>query len=430
MGHTRRASMGNDAADIDNDRRPDMVVLDMLPYRQDILNATAGAQPYELYMLKRRFGYHHQMTRNTLQLNRGHRRFSEIGYLAGIYATDWSWAALFCDLDNDGFKDLFIPNGVYHRPNDLDYIGHVSTPAMQAALEGAIDAEDLALLARMPQVPLANYAFRNNGDLTFTSEPNPSSDRYGYPMGIGIGDYNNDSRIDFFFSNVSTTPPRFLAKGDLRDDQIFHTPLFLFRNDGGFKFTDVAAETKVADYEFSWGIVLEDLNNDGREDALIAQNYISLPLQKIFRLPGRVLMQLPDGTFGSASEATGLVNRNYEISPLVADFNDDGYLDVIRVNLDGPSRAFLNGGGPHRFLKVRLPDKVHSPGAVVEVILPGGKKLAKQFTSGEGLASDQSHVLIFGLGPASSVEEVNVYYASGTIQRIARRTIGTTLVIQ
>ena len=74
--------------------------------------------------------------------------------------------------------------------------------------------------------------------------------------------------------------PRFLAKGDLRDDQIFHTPLLLFRNDGKFRFSDVAAEVKVADYEFSWGIVLDDLNNDGRDDVIIAQNYVSLPFER------------------------------------------------------------------------------------------------------------------------------------------------------
>jgi hypothetical protein len=149
--------------------------------------------------------------------------------------------------------------------------------------------------------------------------PNPSSDRFSYPMGVGVGDYNNDARIDFFFSNVSSTPPRFLAKGDLRDDQIFHTPLFLFQNEGDFKFTDAAAVTQTADYEFSWGVVLEDINNDGREDILIAQNYVTLPIQKIFQLPGRVLLQLPDGSFGSVEEQAGLVNRNYEITPLLAD---------------------------------------------------------------------------------------------------------------
>src|SRR5207245_3969160 len=78
--------------------------------------------------------YHPQYARNTLQLNRGGRRFSEIGYLAGVFATDWSWAPLFADLDNDGYKDLFITSGIYHRPNDLDYLTYVSNPTVQASL--------------------------------------------------------------------------------------------------------------------------------------------------------------------------------------------------------------------------------------------------------------------------------------------------------
>jgi hypothetical protein len=204
----------------------------------------------------------------------------------------------------------------------------------------------------------------------------------------------------------------------------------LFRNDGDFKFTDVANQTKTADYEFSWGVVIEDLNNDGREDILIAQNYVSLPLQKLFRLPGRILMQLPDGTFGTVEEEAGLVNRNYEITPLVADFNNDGYLDIIRANLAGPSYAFLSSGGKNGFLKIRLADSPASLGALVEVTIAGGVKLTKQFTSGEGMSSDQSHDLIFGLGAASSVESINVYYASGKTRQIASPSIGETIYIQ
>lgn len=324
-----------------------------------------------------------------LLLNNGDDTFTDITVKAGMDYVHNTFVAVFSDVDKDGDQDLVVAHDT----------GQVRT-------------------------------WRNNGDLTFTSMPNPSSDRYGYPMGIGIGDYNNDSRIDFLFSNVSSTPPRFMAKGDLRDDQLFHTPLFFFRNDGDLKFTDVAAKTKVADYEFSWGMVLEDLNNDGREDALIAQNYVSLPLHKIFRLPGRILMQLPDGTFATAEAAMGLTNRNYEITPLVADFNNDGYLDMIRVNLGGPSLAFINSGGPNKYIKVRLPDAVASLGAIVELTLPNGNKLTKQFTSGEGLASDQSHDLIFGLGSASSIEHIDVSYANGTMKRILAPTVGETLVIK
>src|SRR5213595_2220281 len=138
VGHTSHASMGVDAADFDNDGRPDLVVLDMLPEQEKILKTSANAESFDVYIQKLQAGYHPQYARNTLQLNRGRvggtPRFSEIGYLAGVYATDWSWAPLFADLDNDGYKDLFITNGIYRRPNDLDYLAYVSNPVVHASL--------------------------------------------------------------------------------------------------------------------------------------------------------------------------------------------------------------------------------------------------------------------------------------------------------
>src|SRR5207245_5813378 len=132
--HTSRSSMGVAAADFNNDGRPDLMVLDMLPEREDILKTSASSESFTLFNLRVQAGYHPQYARNTLQLNRGQGRFSEIGYLAGVSATDWSWAPLFADLDNDGYKDLFITNGIYRRPNDLDYLAYVSNPVVQSYL--------------------------------------------------------------------------------------------------------------------------------------------------------------------------------------------------------------------------------------------------------------------------------------------------------
>ena len=95
-----------------------------------------------------RAGYHPQYARNTLQLNRGNGKFSEIGYLAGVFATDWSWAPLFADLDNDGRKDLFVTSGIYRRPNDLDYINYVGNEAVQAQLAKGGGKADLAAVPR------------------------------------------------------------------------------------------------------------------------------------------------------------------------------------------------------------------------------------------------------------------------------------------
>lgn len=208
MGHTSRFSMGVDAADFDNDLRPDLIVLDMLPAREDILKASANAESFEIYDLKRQAGYHPQFARNTLQLNRGSGRFSEIGYLAGVHATDWSWSPLFADLDNDGRKDLFITNGVYRRPNDLDYIAYVGSGAVQRSLATSlpdrITEENLELLRHMPQVPLANFAFRNNGDLTFSNQASAwGLAQPGFSNGAVYVDLDNSGSLDLVMNNIN-----------------------------------------------------------------------------------------------------------------------------------------------------------------------------------------------------------------------------------
>ena len=205
MGHTSRFSMGADAADMDNDGRPDLVVLDMLPSREEILRTSATWEPPELFDMKLRAGYHPQYARNTLQLNRGGWRFSDIGYLAGVAQTDWSWSALFADLDNDGHKDLFVTNGIYRRPNDLDYIAYVGSPAVQAQLaRGLTRATLLSLVQRMPSVPLPNHAFRNNGDLTFTDmAARWGVAQPGFSTGAVYVDLNNSGALDLVVNNVN-----------------------------------------------------------------------------------------------------------------------------------------------------------------------------------------------------------------------------------
>ena len=204
VGHTSHASMGVDAADVNNDGRPDVMVLDMLPDQEQILKTSANAESFDVYNLKLAAGYHPQYARNTLQLNRGRRRFSEIGYLAGVYATDWSWAPLFADLDNDGSKDLFVTDGIYRRPNDLDYLTYVGNPVMQTSLRNGSAALSRTLIHRMPQVPLANHGYRNNGDLTFTDMTRAwGLAQPGFSNGAAYVDLNNSGALDLVVNRIN-----------------------------------------------------------------------------------------------------------------------------------------------------------------------------------------------------------------------------------
>jgi hypothetical protein len=204
IGHTSRFSMGVDAADFNNDGRSDIVTLDMLPEREDILKTSANTETSDLYNAQLRAGYHPQFARNNLQLNRGMGKFSEIGYLAGVFATDWSWSPLFADLDNDGWKDLYITNGIYRRPNDMDYINYVSNEAIQASLAKGIPAKDLGILQHMPQVPLPNYAYRNNQNLTFTNMAEAwGLAQPGFSNGAVYADLNNSGSLDLVVNNIN-----------------------------------------------------------------------------------------------------------------------------------------------------------------------------------------------------------------------------------
>ncbi|MDO7135794.1 FG-GAP repeat domain-containing protein [Algibacter lectus] len=304
-----------------------------------------------------------------LLLNTGNENFVSITKEAGLDYVHNTFQGVLVDIDNDSWLDLVVVHDT----------GEART-------------------------------YKNNGDLTYTMKPNPLTKKFAYPMGLAVGDYNNDGLVDFMFSNTGSTLPRAIAKGDIKDASLFNEKWILFKNEGNFKFTDTAAETKIAGYEFSWGCTFADMNNDGLQDLMVAENYVDFAPNKLFKLPSRFLVQKEDGTFAPTEEKSGVVNPYYAITSLVSDFNQDGYLDMIWVNIDSPSLAYINKGGTNNYLQVDLGESVNAQGAKVTVTTPT-KTLTDWLVSGEGLASDQTALLQFGLGKESTVLNIKVLLA-------------------
>jgi len=204
MGHTSRSSMGNDVADFNNDGLADIMVLDMLPDNQQILKQSGTEDELELFRMKLQYGYAPQYVHNTLQLNLGDGKFSEIARLAGVHSTDWSWSALFCDLDNDGWKDLFVTSGIYRRPNDLDYVMSITGGNRYAPTLSVDSLSDRELYERMPLQPDVNHIFQNNGDLSFTSmEVSWGMDTPDYSNGSTYADLDNDGDLELIVNNIN-----------------------------------------------------------------------------------------------------------------------------------------------------------------------------------------------------------------------------------
>ncbi|HLO80070.1 MAG TPA: VCBS repeat-containing protein [Chitinophagaceae bacterium] len=202
--HTSQFSMGVDIADINNDLQPDIVTLDMLPEDPYILKRSLGEDEYNLYRMKLRYGYSHQYTRNQLQLNRGNGVFSEVGFYAGIAASDWSWSALWMDFENDGKKDLFISNGIPRRLNDIDYVNYISNDVMQDKIRAdKMDKKDFELLDKFPQIKLANKFYSNGGNVKFNDAGSMiGNNKPTFSNGSAYADLDNDGDLDLIVNNI------------------------------------------------------------------------------------------------------------------------------------------------------------------------------------------------------------------------------------
>ncbi len=203
--HTSYNGMGTDIADYNNDGLPDIIQMDMLPEDNERQKTTMEAPNYDRFQLNKRLGYDIQYVRNTLQLNNGNESFSEIGQLAGVYATDWSWSPLFADYDNDGWRDLFITNGYAKDMIDLDYLHYRSENSLFGSAED-VEKKLKQEFNKLESVVIPNYIYRNQGDLTFAD--NTAAWGLGEPAtsnGAAYTDLDNDGDLDLVVNNLNSS---------------------------------------------------------------------------------------------------------------------------------------------------------------------------------------------------------------------------------
>jgi len=343
--------------DIDNDNDLDMFISGYI--KRELMNGLTNFQ--------KGYGW-----TSALLINDGTGNFENISKQAWLEYTHNTFQWIFIDLDNDSWLDLVV----------------------------AHDTGE-------PRI------YRNNEDWTFELKNNPYSWKFSYPMGIAQWDYNNDGLTDIMFSNIWTTLPKALVKWNLESTDNLELWWFLLKNEWDFIFSDVSQQVGIKDYEFSWGAVFADMNNDSLQDLIVAENFIELPFHKLFPLPWRFLLQNSQWKFVASGKESWVTNKHYAVTPLISDFNADWALDLVWVNIWWESFAYIqNNNVRGNYIQVKMSETAQNIWAKVTVNISSWKVLVRDYVIGEWLAADQSNIIHFGVWNAQEVTSLEIDYLS------------------
>ena len=204
MQHLSLSSMGADMADINNDGYPEIFTTEMLPDDEYKLKTNTSFDTYTNYAIKIKEGFSHQYMHNTLQLNNRDETFSEIAFYSGVAASDWSWGALIMDADNDGYRDIYVCNGIYQNVIDQDFINFFANKEKQKMVMQGTKTQMKEIISKMPSNPVANKFYRNNKNLQFDDKAEDwGLGEPSFSNGASYGDLDNDGDLDLVVNNVN-----------------------------------------------------------------------------------------------------------------------------------------------------------------------------------------------------------------------------------
>jgi hypothetical protein len=283
------ASMGADVADVNNDARPDFFVTEMLPEQNERIKTVTTFEDWNKYQYNVENGYYHQFTRNTFQLNNGDGTFSEIGRIANVEATDWSWGALIFDMDNDGLKDIFIANGIYQDLTNQDFLEFASNEEFVKSVITKKRVDYKKLMDIIPSNKVSNYAYHNTGKLHFENKASEwGLGTKSFSNGSAYGDLDNDGDLDLVVNNVNM--PSFVYRNE--SDKLLPGNHYLKLKLTGDKQNTNALGTRIFAKVNGETIYLEQMPIRGFESAMDPRPNLGLGINKVI---DKLIVCWPDG---------------------------------------------------------------------------------------------------------------------------------------